>query len=59
MIIKADIRFCDGAVRRCIGKVVNRQSVPFESDEDVIKHVNAIAEKRAGYELVRIIHEEI
>lgn len=53
-MIKADIKFCDGSIHRCVGRIVNGQSVPWVSEQDVFDHVEFINRKYQGMEVVRI-----
>lgn len=55
--IKADIKFGNGQVIRCIGRVRDRQSVPWIDEADLRAHIARINEKNpeAGVEIVRVL----
>jgi hypothetical protein len=38
-MIMADIRFNDGSVKRCRGRIVNGESVPWTDEADVRAHI--------------------
>lgn len=54
-MIKADIKFCDGSIHRCVGRIVNGQSVPWVSEQDVHDHIDFIDRKYPGMAVVRIL----
>jgi hypothetical protein len=60
-MIKADIMFGDGSVHRCVGRVVNRESVPFVDEADVRRHIARVNQKQGADVLhfVRIVKERI
>jgi hypothetical protein len=56
-VIKADIKFGNGSIHRCIGRVRNRESVPWLDEADLRAHIAYINEKNpeAHVEIVRVI----
>lgn len=54
-MIKADIKFCDGSVHRCVGRIVNGQSVSWVSEQDVYDHIESIGRNYPGMAVVRIL----
>jgi hypothetical protein len=56
-VIKADIKFGNGSIHRCIGRVRDRESVPWLDEADLRAHIAYINEKNpeAHVEIVRII----
>ena len=55
MKMKADIKFCDGSVHRCVGRVVDGQSEPWKDLDDIVSHIAYINQKFTGMEIVKII----
>jgi hypothetical protein len=43
--MRADIMFGNGSMRRCTGRVVNGECVPWRDKEDIISHVKYINDK--------------
>jgi hypothetical protein len=58
-VIKADIQFGNGSVHRCVGRIVNKESVPWRDESDVRAHVAHVNAKNPdlpqSVTLVRII----
>jgi hypothetical protein len=56
-VIKADIKFGNGQVIRCVGRVRNREGVPWIDEADLRAHIAYINEKNpeAHVEIVRVI----
>lgn len=56
-MIKADIKFGNGSIHRCIGRVRDREGVPWIDEADLRAHIAYINEKNpdAHVEIVSVI----
>lgn len=56
-MIKADIRFPDGSVVRCVGRVRNKEVVPWKDRADLQDHIGYISSKGYNISIVGIFDE--
>jgi hypothetical protein len=52
--MKADIRFGNGSIHRCVGRVINGQTAHFADEADVRRHIARVNEKQGG-EVLRLV----
>jgi hypothetical protein len=55
-VITADIKFGNGAIHHCVGRVRNREVVPWTDKADLRAHITHINDRNpdAGVEIVKV-----